>query len=186
MVDLVCWLPVWNTTEWYSRSVRLDVQKSSPPIITGKPFEEIHLKVGDTERLLECQSSGKPVASLNWTKNGELLPRKMVILDENGTSVILLHSITLDTMGEYRCIATNLVGKATKIFRVIVQDQVIIQPASSSAWGTTAAVLVPILIIAFLTTVGFLVWKMQVQKKIVNHLSRVVFRDTERQTESTA
>jgi hypothetical protein len=43
-------------------------------------------------------------------------------------------------------------------------------------------VIIPILVVAFVVVAGFLVWKMKLQKKVVDHLSRVVFRDVDRTT----
>lgn len=47
-----------------------------------------------------------------------------------------------------------------------------------TSWSTAFAVVIPILVITSIVIFGFLLWKMQIQKNVVSHLTRVVFRDT--------
>lgn len=97
------------------------VSESSPPAIAGESLQHFTFALNETEKLLECNSAAKPAASVTWTKNGEDIPKNMIILNESGTSVIMIRRITHDSAAEYKCIAKNIVGETTKIIRVFVE-----------------------------------------------------------------
>lgn len=47
-----------------------------------------------------------------------------------------------------------------------------------TSWSTAFAVVIPVLVIISIAIFAFLLWKMQIQKNVVSHLTRVVFRET--------
>ncbi|CAL8110112.1 unnamed protein product [Orchesella dallaii] len=172
MVELHCYAPIWNSTKWVDKSLKLDLKPSKSPIILGELVEELTFSLNDTEKMLECVSTGEPPAKIKWLRNEHEVPRSMVIWNANGTSVLLFKTVTHQTHAVYSCVAMNVVGQAQKSFRIFVED------SSSSSWSTAFAVVVPILVILVIGIFGFLMWRMKVQKNVVDHLSRVVFRDT--------
>ncbi|ODN03968.1 Tyrosine-protein kinase-like otk [Orchesella cincta] len=172
MMEIHCYAPVWNSTSWVDKSLKVDVKPSKSPTILGELVEELTFSLNDTEKMLECVSSGEPPANIKWMRNEQAVPRSMVIWNANGTSVLLFKTVTHQTHAVYSCIAMNVVGQARKTFRIFVED------SSNSSWSIAFAVVVPLFAIIVVGVFLYLMWRMKVQKKVVDHLTRVVFRDT--------
>ncbi|XP_031569357.1 hemicentin-1-like [Actinia tenebrosa] len=91
----------------------------SPPIITIKP-ETQTIAVGN-HLLLNCLSKGSPKPKVTWSLNGNDIIFGEVLL--NGS--LLVKSVENDKNfeGEYRCVATNKEGSASRNAVVIVHEK---------------------------------------------------------------
>jgi hypothetical protein len=88
----------------------------------------------------------------------------------NGTSFLVIHRVSHDVHGDYRCIASNFGGTVEKHFMIYVEGP-------TSALGVIGFTLLILMIVILISGVGFLVWKMQLQRKLIDHLAGIVFRD---------
>ena len=58
---------------------------------------------------LNCSAKGEPPPIITWTHNGDMVtPDDRISIDSNGSLIISI--IALSDMGNYRCLATNLLG----------------------------------------------------------------------------
>jgi len=90
---------------------------------------------------------------------------------ENGSSVLNISRVGHGTQGEYICTGINFAGEDQKFVRIFI-----LEPPTTTAAGliifVTTAVCFSLLLILFL-----LIWKLKLQKNIIDHLAGVVFRD---------
>lgn len=94
----------------------------------------------------------------------------MSLKRRNGTMVLTILRVSHETQGEYRCIASNLAGRAEKVVRVYVID-----PGQPLSFSSILFVIFLLLLLG--GVMGFLLWRMQLQRKIISHLTGIVFRD---------
>lgn len=88
-----------------------DVVETSADFVTsllGSPAE------------LSCTSIGLPVPDVVWLLNGKLVvSNKRVRIQVNGMmSTLTISKVTLHDWGKYECVATNLVGKSSKMIHL--------------------------------------------------------------------
>ncbi|CAG7728866.1 unnamed protein product [Allacma fusca] len=173
MESLVCYAPVWNTTDWGSKSHELKIYQSAPPVIVGPVLEEFRYAVNQTNVTIFCMAeNGKPNPIIRWRKNNRVVitDSNVIVRRSNGSSSLTFKRVSHDTQGDYKCLVGNVAGKTSKTVRVIID-------VSSSSWGAASISITVIVVAALLAGMGLLVWKMKLQKKIIDHLAGVVFRD---------
>lgn len=72
--------------------------------------------------ILTCTVSGKPKPHVTWTRNSVLITNNTRhLLLPNG--VLLVRHVLVKESGQYKCVATNLVGKDHGIVMVTVRDK---------------------------------------------------------------
>lgn len=72
--------------------------------------------------ILICTVSGKPKPHVTWTRNRVLIRNDTRhLLLRNG--VLLVRHVLVKESGQYKCVATNLVGKDQGIVQVTVRDK---------------------------------------------------------------
>ncbi|KAL1775484.1 hemicentin-1 isoform X4 [Sigmodon hispidus] len=109
------------------RTVDLTVQV--PPAIADEPTD--FLVTRQAPAVMTCTTSGVPVPSIHWTKNGiRLLPRGdgYRILS---SGAIEIFATQLNHAGRYTCVARNAAGSAHRHVTLHVQESPIIQPQPS-------------------------------------------------------
>ncbi|CAL8106904.1 unnamed protein product [Orchesella dallaii] len=175
MTEVFCFAPVWNTTEWVNKSFKLDARESFAPKFEDESLETINLKLNQTEQVLICKASGTPLPLLRWRKNNRtvLNENNIAVKRRNGTMVLTIHRVSHDSQGQYKCIASNFAGRVEKVYEIYVIDPG--QPLSASAIA-----FVTLLLCLVVSGMGYLLWRMQLQRKIINHLTGIVFRDVGR------
>lgn len=69
---------------------------------------------------MSCTSIGLPVPDVVWLKDGTpLVPDKRVRVQISGVrSKLTFSKVTLHDWGEYKCVATNILGKHSKTFHL--------------------------------------------------------------------
>ncbi|XP_061594308.1 obscurin [Cololabis saira] len=105
-----------------------ELQQHSSLPTTGPPLFESHLcdcatKIGQTIKLT-CKVSGSPKPVISWIKDGLPLeddPRHIITADRSGTCSLILDSLTAEDSGQYACYATNSMGSAGTLAKVVVQ-----------------------------------------------------------------
>ncbi|XP_062514658.1 CUB and sushi domain-containing protein 2-like isoform X2 [Corticium candelabrum] len=104
-----------DSGHWADRDVYCyvfpDVVETSADFVTsllGSPAE------------LSCTSIGLPVPDVVWLLNGKLVvSNKRVRIQVNGMmSTLTISKVTLHDWGKYECVATNLVGKSSKMIHL--------------------------------------------------------------------
>ncbi|XP_009071332.1 PREDICTED: hemicentin-1-like, partial [Acanthisitta chloris] len=106
------------------RAVELTVQV--PPSIADEATDLLVTKLSPV--MISCTSSGVPVPSVHWTKNGvKLLPRGdgYRILSSGAVEI---PSAQLAHSGRYTCVARNAAGSAQRHATLHVQEPPVIQP----------------------------------------------------------
>lgn len=96
-------------------------EKEEPPLFLER-FQEKNVLQGETVRLL-AKVSGNPVPKITWLKNNKpLQPSERVQLSYDGENIelIILDADTNKDTGDYKCIATNPIGKASHGSKIIV------------------------------------------------------------------
>lgn len=72
--------------------------------------------------MLMCTVTGKPTPSITWRRNGELIKndsRHMII----PSGVLLVRQVDTKLSGQYKCVASNIVGKDQGSVRLIVKNE---------------------------------------------------------------
>uniref|UniRef100_A0AAV2KUE1 Obscurin n=1 Tax=Knipowitschia caucasica TaxID=637954 RepID=A0AAV2KUE1_KNICA len=80
-------------------------------------------KIGQTIKL-SCKITGCPKPDISWLKDGLSLeddPHHIVTTDRTGVSSLILDSLTPEDSGQYICYATNSLGSAGSLAKVVVQ-----------------------------------------------------------------
>ncbi|XP_024909236.1 obscurin, partial [Cynoglossus semilaevis] len=102
-------------------------QCSNQPVNSPPVFESLlcdcTTKMGQTIKLT-CKITGSPKPVVGWFKDGLPLeddPRHIITSDRAGSYSLVLDSLTCDDSGQYTCYATNSVGSAGSLAKVIVQ-----------------------------------------------------------------
>ena len=96
------------------RTVIVQVQYS-PGITTRERI--IHTARGEEEELV-CRVTGVPSPSLTWYRNGHMIDRRtnnVLINQRAGRHSITVLNIDHDSVGQYRCVATNSEGSVSEI-----------------------------------------------------------------------
>ena len=59
-----------------------------------------------------CTVRGDPAPTVNWTKDGKLLPFNQKVLTSlpMGESQLVIRGVRMDDTGKYRCVASNSMG----------------------------------------------------------------------------
>ncbi|XP_047443167.1 obscurin isoform X3 [Mugil cephalus] len=95
---------------------------NSPPVIKTL-LSDCTTKIGQTVKLT-CKILGSPKPVISWLKDGLPLeddPRHIITADRSGTCSLILDSLTAEDSGQYVCYATNSMGSAGTLAKVIVQ-----------------------------------------------------------------
>ncbi|MBZ3878997.1 Neural cell adhesion molecule L1-like protein [Sciurus carolinensis] len=90
-----------------------------PPLDSGGESSVAVLR-GDT-LLLECFAEGLPTPQVEWTKLGGDLPKGRVGKENHGKT-LKIENVSYQDKGNYRCVASNVLGTAGHDFHVIVEE----------------------------------------------------------------
>uniref|UniRef100_A0A8D2E1P9 Neural cell adhesion molecule L1-like protein n=1 Tax=Sciurus vulgaris TaxID=55149 RepID=A0A8D2E1P9_SCIVU len=90
-----------------------------PPLESGGESSVAVLR-GDT-LLLECFAEGLPTPQVEWTKLGGDLPKGRVTKENHGKT-LKIENVSYQDKGNYRCVASNVLGTASHDFHVIVEE----------------------------------------------------------------
>ena len=68
--------------------------------------------------------SGDPAPTVNWTKDGKLLPFNQKVLTNltMGESQLVIGGVRMDDTGKYRCVASNSMGTEKSRAAAIVEE----------------------------------------------------------------
>ncbi|KAM9782500.1 nephrin [Neosynchiropus ocellatus] len=137
--QLTCWAQNPALPRPVASSMTMSVYfPPQPPVIVGLEKDEV--SAGRTI-LLQCVShGGNPLATLHWTKNGDVLSRTWEEdrVAQRSTSVIRLKITPEDNQAVLCCESINLVSpSAASVSRTIT---VLFEPAEVTVLGTPAAV----------------------------------------------
>ncbi|XP_012980468.1 neural cell adhesion molecule L1-like protein isoform X3 [Mesocricetus auratus] len=111
-----------SSTEISSKANSIKQRKPKlllPPAQSGSSTTMTVLK-GET-LLLECFAEGLPTPQVEWSKPGSELPKGREI-KENYGKTLKIENISYHDKGNYRCTASNLLGKASHDFHITVQE----------------------------------------------------------------
>ncbi|KAM6922089.1 obscurin [Xenentodon cancila] len=105
-----------------------ELKQHSSLLTNSSPVFESHLcdcatKIGETIKLT-CRVSGSPKPLISWIKDGHPLeddPRHIITADRSGTCSLILDSLTAEDSGQYACYATNSMGSAGTLAKLVVQ-----------------------------------------------------------------
>ncbi|CAG7729311.1 unnamed protein product, partial [Allacma fusca] len=181
MEAVICYAPIWNTTKWGSKIYKLNILEISPPVMAGPQMEELRWIANQTNASVHCPvKNDGPDWPTVWRKNGDRLwDPGMFVREVNGFSSLTFTRVSHLTQGDYMCLVQNPAGSANKTFRIIVDvDGLSRKIATYSSWHSASVTFVVIVVLALLAGIGFLAWKMKLQKNIIDHFTRVVFRET--------
>uniref|UniRef100_A0A5F8HA67 Hemicentin-2 n=1 Tax=Monodelphis domestica TaxID=13616 RepID=A0A5F8HA67_MONDO len=104
------------------------VQAVSAPIFVVEP-QDVVVRAGGTVVLL-CQAAGEPVPTVEWTHDGHpIRVNQRLRTLPNGS--LQFKGVEMDDMGEYECVAHNLLGTATAHAFVAVKGT----SHSEISWG---------------------------------------------------
>ncbi|XP_005383816.1 PREDICTED: neural cell adhesion molecule L1-like protein isoform X2 [Chinchilla lanigera] len=90
-----------------------------PPPEAGSESAVVILK-GET-LTLECFAEGLPTPQVEWNKLGGDLPKRSETKENHGNT-LKIENISYRDKGNYRCIASNVLGIASHDFHVIVEE----------------------------------------------------------------
>ncbi|TRY54403.1 hypothetical protein DNTS_023681 [Danionella cerebrum] len=125
-----------NSAGEAQRQFTIEVQ--APPVISGTSgIQEVTVMAGQ-EVDMQCRVSGRPLPTVEWTHDGEVLSRDgdpHVEFLENGQR-LKVKSVRLRDRGLYQCMATNNAGTQTRQFRLIVQAAPIIRDSGEDSQVT--------------------------------------------------
>ncbi|KAK6759923.1 hypothetical protein RB195_021467 [Necator americanus] len=87
------------------------------PHIKGSLVEDVEVVEG-FEMTLDCDYDASPEPVVQWTKDGDSLPRTAQLL--NGDHTLAMSGVTRNSAGVFRCALSNKAGSAEKTFNVRV------------------------------------------------------------------
>ncbi|VDN20583.1 unnamed protein product [Cylicostephanus goldi] len=87
------------------------------PHIKGSLVEDVEVVEG-YEMTLDCDFDASPEPVVQWTKDGDSLPRTAQLL--NGDHTLAMSGVTRNSAGVFRCALSNKAGSAEKTFNVRV------------------------------------------------------------------
>uniref|UniRef100_A0A3P8W6V9 Obscurin, cytoskeletal calmodulin and titin-interacting RhoGEF a n=1 Tax=Cynoglossus semilaevis TaxID=244447 RepID=A0A3P8W6V9_CYNSE len=107
-------------------------QPVNPPVFESL-LCDCTTKMGQTIKLT-CKITGSPKPVVGWFKGLPLEddPRHIITSDRAGSYSLVLDSLTCDDSGQYTCYATNSVGSAGSLAKVIVQPPRFVSRLESS------------------------------------------------------
>lgn len=116
-----------------SEMIRVQADKQDTPII--RPFTlPRDLKIGDKVSILCSVSSGQQPLEFHWKKDGEEIKetKNVKIHSLPDVSVITIHSVREDSVGNYTCFVSNNFGAThhTAMLEVPVSPTWKVQPSS--------------------------------------------------------
>ncbi|KAF5402508.1 hypothetical protein PHET_03792 [Paragonimus heterotremus] len=90
-----------------------------------QPLDDLLLKPG-SKLTVTCSASGRPSPELVWVKNGKSLNlvdksvsiEMIKVSEDNVESVLEISNLIRIDSGEYKCLATNPLGKASELFNL--------------------------------------------------------------------
>ena len=92
-------------------------KKSLFPFIDGRKPTSIKAPVNQSAHIgsnvtFNCTVRGDPAPTVNWTKDGKLLPFNQKVLTSlpMGESQLVIRGVRMDDTGKYRCVASNSMG----------------------------------------------------------------------------
>uniref|UniRef100_A0A3B4AFY6 Ig-like domain-containing protein n=1 Tax=Periophthalmus magnuspinnatus TaxID=409849 RepID=A0A3B4AFY6_9GOBI len=97
-------------------------QAVGPPVFESE-LADCMTKIGQTIKL-SCKVTGCPKPDISWLKDGLSLeddPHHIVTADRTGICSLILDSLTPEDSGQYICYATNSLGSAGSLAKVVVQ-----------------------------------------------------------------
>ena len=102
----------------YRNTRKVDMKKSLFPFIDGRKPTIIKAPVNQSADIgsnvtLNCTASGDPAPAVNWTKDDNLLPlnQKVMTNPTTGESQLVITGVTNEDIGQYRCVASNRMGR---------------------------------------------------------------------------
>ncbi|XP_055077076.1 obscurin [Periophthalmus magnuspinnatus] len=98
------------------------VSTNCPPVFESE-LADCMTKIGQTIKL-SCKVTGCPKPDISWLKDGLSLeddPHHIVTADRTGICSLILDSLTPEDSGQYICYATNSLGSAGSLAKVVVQ-----------------------------------------------------------------
>ncbi|MEQ2266112.1 hypothetical protein XENORESO_018442, partial [Xenotaenia resolanae] len=101
---------------------RSSLSNNCPPVFESL-LCDCSAQIGQTIKLT-CRVSGFPKPVVSWIKDGLSLeddPRHIIAADRTGTCSLVLDCLTAEDSGQYVCYATNSIGSAGTLAKVVVQ-----------------------------------------------------------------
>ena len=108
-----CWCLCLQECEkglWYKKSCLFPfIDRRKPTIIKAPVNQSAHI---GSNVAFNCMVSGDPAPTVNWTKDGNLLPFNQKVLTNRTTveSQLVIRGVRMDDTGKYRCVASNSMG----------------------------------------------------------------------------
>ncbi|XP_001920501.5 hemicentin-1 [Danio rerio] len=122
-----------NSAGEAKREYTIEVQ--APPVISGTSgVQEVTIMAGQ-EVDMQCRVSGRPLPSVEWTHDGEVLSPNgdpHVEFLEKG-QVLRVKSVRPRDRGLYQCVATNNAGTQTRQFRLTIQAAPLIRDSGEDS-----------------------------------------------------
>jgi hypothetical protein len=98
IIEILCFVPVWNDTTWINKSLTIDVQGNSlkfmhlftltkyfietkRPIFAHPEAEILQWALNSTEKVIDCRVTGAPSPAVRWKKNNKVSNKKSFILN---------------------------------------------------------------------------------------------------------
>ncbi|CAL8084665.1 unnamed protein product [Orchesella dallaii] len=166
--SLVCFAPVWNSSEWGSKAISFEVKMPTSPTIHGKDLKQVTWYLNDTMKSLVCDFDGEPTPKIIWKRGNRTLARNTNT--KNNTSTLSFPRVSLFADSDFECIATNEAGSVSKNFHVTV-----IHSSSSALSVILILSLVAFIIISL--ALAFMCKRMKSQKNVISHLANLAFKD---------
>ncbi|XP_061680955.1 hemicentin-1 isoform X2 [Syngnathoides biaculeatus] len=91
-----------------------------PPNIVGESTPQDVLVLHNGQVTLECKSDAVPPPTLNWLKNGQPLQMSTRVRVLSEGRYLQINMADLGDEAQYTCVASNIAGKTTREFNLIV------------------------------------------------------------------
>ncbi|MEQ2236638.1 hypothetical protein ILYODFUR_014711 [Ilyodon furcidens] len=118
---------------------RSSLSNNCPPVFESL-LCDCSAQIGQTIKLT-CRVSGFPKPVVSWIKDGLSLeddPRHIIAADRTGTCSLVLDCLTAEDSGQYVCYATNSIGSAGTLAKVVVQVLVLVLVVFRFIWDRVA------------------------------------------------
>ena len=95
---------------WYKKHSFPFIDGRKPTIIKAPGNQSAHIWSNVT---FNCTANGDPAPAVNWTKDGNLLPFNQKVMTNltTGESQLVITGVTNEDIGQYRCVASNRMGR---------------------------------------------------------------------------
>ena len=88
------------------------------PVVARDPLQEVVTPIGGSIYALvtmtitiECPVSAEPLAHISWYHNNSLLSDRSTAFQDKTTDALIIPKLNTTNEGEYKCVATNSMGR---------------------------------------------------------------------------